>query len=288
METHFDNPDGVRLNDTNGVRIHYTNTRRQYVAGSLQTGDAVVSRSFGLRRPDGTRGPPATIISGLPYQHSCPSECTNRFSQPLNVFSSFLHMHRTGRKISENLYHANGTFKHTLNQVNFWSDSFQQMTEFKTPVQIFPGESLQLTCVYDTSKKSKTTFGEETSDEMCMDFLLFYPVQTDPITGHEINICSFVQDTPQNATLCVDGARINELNEGTLDKFLFFVENPTMYDPIGARTNFSVPDATCAPMMQPSGSVTPVPTKSMDPMMMEEEPSPSSQPPEADPFVPQS
>lgn len=194
-------------------------------------------------------------------------------------------MHRTGRKISENVYHANGSYKQTLNEVNFWSDNFQQIKTFKPPLQIFPGESLQLTCVYDTTKKSNTTFGIETINEMCIDFLLFYPVQTDPITGHEINICSFLQGAPQNYTLCVDGARINELKRDTIVQFSYLVENPTLYDAIGARTNFSVPDATCAPVILPMVSVAPVPSQSMDPMMMMEEPSPSCHLSEADLFV---
>lgn len=263
MEAHFDNPTEAETTDMNGIRVYYTNTRRQYVAGSLQTGDPFVSRS-------------GIIVSGVPYQHSCPSECTSRFSEPINIFSVLLHMHRTGRSISENVYHPNGTFKENLSHVNFWSDNFQQTKRLPVSTTLNPGESLQLTCVYDTSKTKNTAWGVETSNEMCMGFHLYYPIQVDPVTTHDINICGWLQ----YGTLCVDGARVNEIQNDTVIAFNAFVRNPSLYDAVGAQTDFSIPDPTCAPVPPPG--FPPLPTQSTNPV---EEPSPSVEPSEMDPFV---
>lgn len=142
---------------------------------------------------------------------------------------------------------------------------------------------------YDTSKKRNTAFGLATSDEMCIDFLLFYPVQKDPVTGHEINLCSFLQGDLQNYTLCFDGGRAREVTRDRVALFSFLVENPTMVDLIGARTNFSVPGATCEPVIDDMSSnvvtATAAPSQSMEPGMIMGEPSPSCGGSEVDPFV---
>lgn len=253
MEAHFDNPTNIERNDMNGIRVYYTNTHRQYAAGSLHTGDPFLSRT-------------GTIVSGFSYQHSCPSECTSRFSQPIQIFSVLLHMHRTGRTISENVYDANGTFKENLSQVNFWSDKFQQTRRLPESTTLNPGDSLQLTCTFDTSKTKNTTWGIATDNEMCMAFHLYYPVQVDSVTTHEVNLCGW----RTYGTLCADGARVNEITNETLLAFNTFVRNPTLYDAVGAQTNFSFPDPTCAPLPLPV--FPPLPSLPGFPV---EEPSPS-------------
>lgn len=52
---------------------------------------------------------------------------------------------------------------------------------------LMPGEELVTTCTYDSTSRNKTTtFGESTTDEMCFNFLFYYP------RIPAINICTSI------------------------------------------------------------------------------------------------
>lgn len=235
MEIHFDNPSDPSLSqqqviDSSGVRLYYTDVRRRHILGSIQTGDALVT----LRDTH--------VENGLSYQFSCPSICTSRFSQPVQLVSSFLHMHRTGRQASTNVFfppEADGEtkLKTSLNQVSFWSDKFQHATRVYKQVELKPGEQIQTSCTYDTTKRPNVTFGFSTEQEMCMDFVMYYPMQIDPVTKHEINLCAFARFRGVNRTACFDAGRIREVfrRPRTFPQ----ASNPAFFDHVGAATNFS-------------------------------------------------
>lgn len=107
METHFDNPDKLSGNiDYSGVRVYYTNTMRKYEAGSLLLGDITVARQG------------QTVRNGFEYEHSCTTACTSKFSRPINLYASGLHMHTTGMEIYTNKFSENGSFIETINKVS--------------------------------------------------------------------------------------------------------------------------------------------------------------------------
>lgn len=124
METHFDNPDAIKGNiDNSGVRIYYTDTMRDNEAASLLIGDQIISRFSEV------------IQSGFKYQHTCPSECTSKFNRTINIFSSVLHMHTTGKEIYTNKFSANGSFVENIGKVRlflmiakFFSNNFWLLT----------------------------------------------------------------------------------------------------------------------------------------------------------------
>jgi hypothetical protein len=106
METHFNNADLVTDSvDQSGFTLFYTDNLRQHEAGVLNTGDPLVSLG----------GSP--VVNGKTYTFSCPSECTQNFREPVNVFASFLHMHLTGKEIYENRFAKNGTFLEKIRAV---------------------------------------------------------------------------------------------------------------------------------------------------------------------------
>lgn len=106
MESHFDNGDLIKGNiDNSGVRVFYTDTMREHEAGALLVGDSLVAR-FGEK-----------VKTDFEYENSCPSECTSKFKQDINIFSSFLHMHTTGKDIYTNVFSKNGTYLDTMNKV---------------------------------------------------------------------------------------------------------------------------------------------------------------------------
>lgn len=107
MEIHYDNPDKVPGSiDSSGIRVFYTNTLRKYEAGSLLLGDITVARAG------------QTVRNGFEYEHSCSSACTGKFSRPINIYASGLHMHTTGMEIYENKFNKNASFIETIKKVS--------------------------------------------------------------------------------------------------------------------------------------------------------------------------
>lgn len=120
------------------------------------------------------------------------------------------------------------------------------MEIFEEPVVLQPGQQMQTVCEYDTSKRPETRFGSATKDEMCVEFLMYWPVQTDPKTGHEFNICSFGSlGGGDSTTLCGDHGRLAEMFSEENASDFPFVENPVFNDTEGAPTNFGASDSAC-------------------------------------------
>lgn len=233
METHYDNPNELTdVFDSSGVRVYYTDRLREHEAGSLQVGDPLVSMAG------------ETVESGVNYEFTCPSECTSLFSQDITVFAGGLHMHTTGESIYTNRYDQDETFLNNIGQVNFWSDAFQQYKQFPSALTLRRGDQLVTACRYNTTKRPETKFGYSTSDEMCMHFLSYYPIQTDPNTGNEINICARLPLRPDEDTTIIGTACGDNGNLGISKAVL--VPNPKFKDTRGAPDNFGDKRDTCS------------------------------------------
>lgn len=77
-------------------------------------------------------------------------------------------------------YNSSGALLGTTNRIDFWDNGFQQMRDDNDfTFQIAPGDSLQTHCFFNSKQHSggEIKFGGATADEMCMDFLFYYPAQ---------------------------------------------------------------------------------------------------------------
>ena len=147
--------------DNSGVRIYFTTKKRKHEVGVLQLGGV-----------GGTSIPSNT--SEFMVQSSCRSQCTQWFPHTLNVFTSFLHMHSFGKQIWTNQYASDGSFKRVTNRIDFWNFEWQLSTPVNYTIE--PGDSLQTFCVFNTSKwKDPIVFGPSSFDEMCIEYLYYWP-----------------------------------------------------------------------------------------------------------------
>jgi hypothetical protein len=57
------------------------------------------------------------------------------------------------------------------------SFNFEEQGQFdlKEPLQVNKGDKLITTCTYDNDTDKTVTFGENTGNEMCFNFALYYP-----------------------------------------------------------------------------------------------------------------
>jgi len=166
IEIHYDNPQGLTtVVDDSGFSMKYTPQLRQHDASSFIVGDPLVT--FGSR----SSIPPG--LDQVHYEGVCPSQCTQKMSHEIRVFSDFLHMHEIGDQMWTTLY-RNGENQGYTNRVEFYDFGFQQSTQVDYVIK--PGDELRTHCIYNSRNRANATaFGSASEDEMCMNFLTYYP-----------------------------------------------------------------------------------------------------------------
>jgi len=170
IEAHVNNPgltSGTPISKL--VKVALTTKLRQNNAGVLAVGTA-----------SGAPLPPSQ--SAKPFQVTCPRLVTYTFTGALSVFSSALHMHQVGKQAWSTKYAYASPYSSTPSSKvvydyrEFWNFAFQ--TYSPVSLTISPGDQINMHCVYDTSKRtSPVYFGPTSSDEMCFDFLFYYPLE---------------------------------------------------------------------------------------------------------------
>ncbi|KAK4873371.1 hypothetical protein RN001_015400 [Aquatica leii] len=170
LEIHYNNPnlknDWV---DSSGIKF--------YVVSELRPYDAAVIE-LGLEYTDKMAIPPeqeSFSLSGY-----CVSECTAVSLPPegIIIFGSQLHTHLTGiRVITRHI--RNGRELPELNRDDHYSTHFQEIRRLKRDVNILPGDSLITTCDFSTIDKENITLGGfAISDEMCVNYVYYYPASS--------------------------------------------------------------------------------------------------------------
>jgi hypothetical protein len=174
---HYNNPDHITgLKDSSGVRFYYTNEEREYRAGIYDTGDPWVMLMN------------TTINTGLTkYSFTCPGACSSTYmtspmrsssdeegggEEGVTILSEMLHVHKTGVRMTNEVI-RNGEVYHTAIADVY---DFDQQGAYMAPqgaYKVLPGDSFRTTCYYENGSQ----FGMGSQDEMCVAFLLYYPVQ---------------------------------------------------------------------------------------------------------------
>lgn len=99
------------------------------------------------------------------------------FNVPANVtlLGIFPHMHTLGRQMAIDLVHNDrGGESDCVADVPRWDFEGQQLYLYEDPISVHAGDRVNVTCTYDTtSRGTVTTFGESTTDEMCVAIFYF-------------------------------------------------------------------------------------------------------------------
>ena len=168
LELHYDNQAfQADIVDSSGFRIYYTDELREHDAGIMNVGDPLVNAG----RVADARGP--GFAGSVHHTNQCPSKCTEKMQSAITVFGSNLHAHYKGKTLWSEIW-RDGKFLSNTNKIEYWSNGFQSHTKTRFTVQ--PGDTLVTNCVFDV-RKGETWYGSTTQDEMCMEFLFYYPVQ---------------------------------------------------------------------------------------------------------------
>lgn len=91
----------------------------------------------------------------------------------VHAIGAFPHMHQLGKKISTTLHRPDGT------TVDLGTDNaFDFSNQFFTPladVVIKPGDTVKTNCIWENPTERTVRYGENTEDEMCYSFTMYYP-----------------------------------------------------------------------------------------------------------------
>lgn len=171
LEIHYDNPQRrAGLRDSSGVRLTLVDdgdAGGAYArAGFLWIGAALSK----LRIPPGQRAHHVEARCAFPQL---------RAETRVTAFASMLHAHTLARAVWTEVHRAHGgghAYAHDAGCSMAYDFDLQEMVPLPAPVSLGPSDTLVANCVYDSSARSDVTRGgDETADEMCLTFLLYYP-----------------------------------------------------------------------------------------------------------------
>ncbi|KAG2487971.1 hypothetical protein HYH03_013411 [Edaphochlamys debaryana] len=165
LQVHYNNEAlEAGVPDASGFSLLLTPRLRPYDAGVFAVGQTAIAIPPGEEH--------FTLRPSV-----CPSTCTAaRLSTPLRLLASGLHMHTLGRSIVTQ-HIRNGTELPPLGSKPFYRFDYQSQDPVPLDSSILaPGDVLITTCSYDsTERENVTRYGESTQDEMCFNFVLYYP-----------------------------------------------------------------------------------------------------------------
>uniref|UniRef100_A0AAG5DPF1 DOMON domain-containing protein n=1 Tax=Anopheles atroparvus TaxID=41427 RepID=A0AAG5DPF1_ANOAO len=207
LEVHFNNPhlEAGRI-DSSGMRLTLVSKLRHHDAAIME---------LGLEYTDKMVIPPGQVA--FPLTGYCIAECTGIALPPsgFEVFGSQLHTHLRGVRVLTRHFRGARELP-TLSQDDFFSHHYQEIRQLRYKPRVLPGDALVTTCYYDTRGYETTTLGGfSISDEMCVNYIHYYPAT-------KLELCK---------------SSISEKSLVNYFAYMREVENQTSVVPGGARSN---------------------------------------------------
>lgn len=156
------------------VQVHYNN-----LAGLEGQVD---SSGFDLCTTDTPRPQEADVLAfgtvafEIPPHGSLDTTCDFAVAPEtpkLNVLAAFPHMHKLGRSIRTEVLAGGTGAPVDLGTQDPWDFNNQPWMPIKATIS--PGDVVRTRCVYENDTDTKVKFGENTGDEMCFSFTMYYP-----------------------------------------------------------------------------------------------------------------
>ena len=164
FQVHYDNPLNQSFTDSGGFDVLYTDQLRPNDAGIATFGDI---------------NPIYIPANDSAHEHvaSCPGTFTSaNFGGPLNVIATWLHAHDIGSVLWGEVVPAGGGDSFELGREDPYYFDNQTFKPIPPDTLLMPGDEVRTHCVYDNSgNNNPVTGGPLTQDEMCINFVLYYP-----------------------------------------------------------------------------------------------------------------
>lgn len=152
LEVHYNNT-GAPTQDASGVKVCRALANRPNTAGISWLGTESIAIPPGAQNYD------------------VPSNCKPNTTEDIHILTTWPHMHKLGVHMTAKI-HRNGGTVDTLIDEPF---NFNYQRQYTTPTVLHPGEWIENHCYFTNTTGATVGFMENTSAEMCYDFVLAYP-----------------------------------------------------------------------------------------------------------------
>lgn len=245
LELHLDVVDAAAAVTTNvAIKMHFTKQLRP-LDGAVVTFGASVDE-FLMVAPN----TPKALRRGY-----CAPECTNSSSSDLQIFGSFLHAHTAGVEIVAQHIDASGTENEPLGFDHHYDFNLQQYSWLPKPRVFKRGDTVVVTCTYNTTGRTVVTVGgESTSQEMCLVYAIVAPLAPNNTVG--FSVCgSTGTDLVVAGLLQADAFSGKQLTPNApIDAFLASVTDWSKFEPAFTAT-YASSLATVQPFcLKPAGN----------------------------------
>ncbi|MDH5673680.1 MAG: hypothetical protein OEZ06_16105 [Myxococcales bacterium] len=176
-QVHFE---GGATTYTGGFNAVITKNLRKYDAGNFEQGDVA-----GILVP---------AMSSTTHVATCTSEMTQqKLTHPIYVWSTLLHAHLFVDRIRSELYRG-GQKIFTFDDWTtgpFGALADQQFKPLNPCVEILPGDEIVTTCDYTNTLATDVVGGEATNQEMCTNFMPYFP----RLPNNSANFCGTIDSS---------------------------------------------------------------------------------------------
>ena len=163
---------GIRLgpDDRLVLQIHYNNG-----AGFEDVVDSSGLRIYHESPEDKTEYAMAeqfTMSIDIPPNDTAESSTTCTVNQQVDLVGTWPHMHEIGSEFEHVVTRSDGS-EETIVELVGWH--FEAQFLYHTPMTLYPGDQLHLTCRWNNPHDHHVGFGTGTEDEMCFSFMYVTP-----------------------------------------------------------------------------------------------------------------
>jgi hypothetical protein len=158
------------------VQVHYNNVN--HLSGQTDRSKIQLCTTDELRPNDADVKLFGTMNFTIPAHASLAVDCTTpvtakEFPTPVHVIGSLLHMHKLGTSISDEVDPQGGGAPMLLSSDPTWDFNGQSWIASNATMQA--GDTVRTRCAWSNPGDQPVSFGETTEDEMCFDFVMYYP-----------------------------------------------------------------------------------------------------------------
>lgn len=129
-----------------------------------------------------TRAPRPNVATTFPFAASASAPamstvtntntCTVEAEGPIRLITSSPHMHKLGISAKLEVLRTDGSVIVVTDEPY----SFEEQRRYPVDLIIHSGDQIRTTCVYDNPTATPVSFGQDSDDEMCFNFAMFYPI----------------------------------------------------------------------------------------------------------------
>jgi Copper type II ascorbate-dependent monooxygenase, C-terminal domain/Copper type II ascorbate-dependent monooxygenase, N-terminal domain len=159
------------------LQVHYNNL--QGLSGQMDQSGVDLCTTTDLREHDADiMAFGSTGFDGIVPMATSELDCTTPLPSlvdpyfPVTIFQSWPHMHQIGAGLTSVIEHGDGSTTELANVPNY---DFNFQLTYDNDAVLDVGDTVRTVCTWDNNTAQTVGFGEDTADEMCFNFVSYYP-----------------------------------------------------------------------------------------------------------------